>query len=493
MFAGAHARRVLACPTLSAVTVPAELRTSLPSSIAIDEVRAAVRSPGSPDSLGGETWLLDVDGKLAVLVRSSIFDPLEPIALAHPVELRERNELEIRPTDREPFIVRPSPFERDAIAELLATVDGVASLSKPEPTTQPNQPAIEPIGEPITLTDLDSIDPELEVEVVAALEAGEYDRVLAAARALAQQSRPRERDCWHDLIELLTPLRANDWTAAYLLTRGVRQVPTEIADALFATLSDVLERRDQLVLAWAAAGELLLDESGPERRARLEARLDRDEPTLTREVASQARDFFSGPAAAGDRLAQRGLAGALLELDQLDEALTWIRRAIAAERFDFEARMLEAQILSLQAIERQDPRELTATLLKISDDFHDRPEPLVVLADQVEFDDPAWAIDCLREAQQREFDEFVLLSLIELLESVGRHDELLREIEQALANPDSVVLVANQLHHKQRAALAVLQGQPPVAARPQPPAARPVVLVAAILAIAIAATLILLL
>jgi hypothetical protein len=137
-----------------------------------------------------------------------------------------------------------------------------------------------------------------------------------------------------------------------------------------------------------------------------------------------------------------------MELDEIDAALTWIRRATAAERFDFEARMLETRILALRAIETHDQRELLATLQKVADDFHDRPEPLVDLADHVEFDDPPWAIESLRKAQERCFDEFVVLDLVELLESSGRHGEAMRELEQALADPDTVALVEDQLREK---------------------------------------------
>lgn len=453
------------------MSVPAELRASLPTSIDVDVVRAAVRASGSPGSFGGETWLLDLGGKLAVLVRASIFDPLEPVALAdlaQPVELRGRTELEVRPAAGPSFVTRPSLLEFEAITALLAAVDGVATLEPAPPTSttsttldephygEPPAPALEPV----TLTDLDAIDPILEAEVVAALEAGEYDRTLAAAGELARQSHPRERDQWSDLIELVTKLRAGDHVAAYLWSRGVRQIPASANDALLGRLSNALEQRDEPTLAWAAAGQLLLDESGSDRRARIERRLDRDGPTLAREVSTRARSFFAKPAEAGDRLAQRGLARALLELDELDAALTWIRRATAAERFDFHARMLETEILALRAIETDDPRELRASLQKVADDFHDRPEPLVDLAEHVEYDDPDWAIELLRKAQAREYDEFVLLDLVELLEHTGRHAELVSEIERAFADPDAVALVEDQLREKLLAAQARLHAGP---------------------------------
>ena len=433
--------------------MPAELRDSLPSTIDAQRVRAAARASGSPGSLGGETWLLDLDGQLAVLVRASIFDPLEPLTLAdrpQPIVLRE-GELELHPAEGSPFTIRPSMFELEPITALLEQV----ALARPQPAVVAPS---ESRREPITLTDLDVIDPDLETEVVAALEAGEHDRVIVAARELARHSGLRERDEWNDLLELVPLLRAGDHVAAYLWTRGVRRIPTSAADALFGSLSDALERRDEPALAWAAAGELLLDESGPDRRARIEKRLGRDGPTLALDVAHRAHRFFSSAAQRGDRLAQRGLARALLELDELDEALDWIRRAVAAERFDFETRMLETQILALRAIEIGDGRELTAALLKVADDFHDRPEPLVALADHVEFDDPAWAIESLRKAQAREFDEFALLSLVELLEQHAPPDEVIREIEQALADPDAVALVAEPLHEKLAAARAKQRG-----------------------------------
>ncbi|MFO7563720.1 MAG: hypothetical protein R6X02_13835 [Enhygromyxa sp.] len=330
---------------------------------------------------------------------------------------------------------------------------------------------LEPRPEPVTLTDLDVIDPILEAEVVAAIEAGEHRRTLAAARELARQSTPRERDEWNDLAELVALLQAGDCVAAYLWTRGVRRVPAAVADVLFAHLSEALERRGELALAWAAAGQLLLDESGPDRRARIEAKLDRGGPSLASEVSSRARDFFVGPAQAGDRLAQRGLARALTELDELADALTWIRRALTAERFDFDARMLETEILALRAIELDDKRELFAALLKAADDFHDRPEPLVDLAEYVQYDDPEWAIEHLRQAQEREYDEFALLTLLDLLDQTQRHEQIIREIEQALADPDAVTLVEDQLRARLSAAQTKLAGGGALApAKTHPPA-----------------------
>jgi tetratricopeptide (TPR) repeat protein len=464
------------------VALPSELRTSLPSSIDADAVRAAVRASGSPGSLGGETWLLDIDGALAVLVRTSIFDPLEPLALvdAQPVTLRE-GKLEVRPAERPPFSARPASFELAAVAALLENVNRVATRSSPD------EPAV-PRREPTTLTDLDVIDPDLENEVVTALEAGEYERVIAAARELARHGRPRERDEWNDLLEIVALLRAGDHVAALLWTCGVRRIPSSVADALFGGLSDALERLDEPALAWAAAGQLLLDDSGPDRRARIEKRLGRDGPTLARELATRSRDFFSGPAERGDRLAQRGLASALMQLDELGAAIDWIRRAVAAERFDFDARMLETQILALRAIEIDDRRELTAALQKVADDFHDRPEPLVALADYVEPDDPEWAIESLRKAQAREFDEFVLLSLVDLLARRGRHDEVVREIEQAFADPDSIPHVIDQLREL-AATRTKPHDAPLVPAQPKPTI---VVVIAAALVIMLALAVLLL-
>jgi len=479
------------------VSLTPELRASLPTSIDAAKVRAAARASGSPGSLGGETWLLDLGGRLAVLIRGSIFDPLEPVALADVARLRDGSELEIRPVGGPPFVVRPSLFEVDAIAALLATVDELATVEPNTPretldVPQYGAPA-ERRSEPVTLTDLDVVDPVLETEVVAALEAGEYERTLAAARELARQSSPRERDEWSDLIQVVSLLRTGDGVAAYLWTRGVRRVPASATDALLGRLSAALER-DEPTLAWAAAGEFLLDESGPDRRARIEARLGRDGPTLAREVSTRAREFFSTSAEAGDRLAQRGLARALLELDQLDAALTWIRRAIAAERFDFDARMLETQILSLRAIETDDDRELLAALQKVADDFHDRPEPLVDLADHLEFDDPSRAIDSLRRAQEREFDEFVVLTLVELLEQTGRHDEAIAELEQALTDPDVVTLAEDQLRERltalrQRQAIAPASQRAP--ARVESPVRSMIVIAIAVLLIVLGLVMIL--
>jgi hypothetical protein len=480
------------------VSLPPELRNSLPSSIDVQAVRAAARASGSPGSLGGETWLLDLDGQLAVLVRGSIFDPLEPLALAsvgQPVELREGGELEVRPAAGPPFVVRPSLFEIERLAALLDQVEGVASLASPPSTTEVPDFG-EPRREPDTLTDLDVIDPELEVEAVTALEAGEYQRVVTAASELARQSSPRDREEWSNLVEIVAHLRAGDCVAAYLWTHGVRQVPVTVTNALFGALANALERRDEAALAWAAAGQLLVDQSGSTRRSQIEARLDRDGPTLAREVASRARSFFSGPAEAGDRLAQRGLAHALMELDEIDTALTWIRRATKAERYDFDARMLETQILALRSIETNDDRELLASLQKVGDDFPDRPEPLVALADRVEFDDPDWAITSLRKAQDREFNQFVLITLVELLEQNGRHHEVIREIEHAFADGDSVAIVAAQLREKLaavQAKLGVGALAPTTPSSPEPAArasvvaiAIGVVLIAAALALALA-------
>jgi hypothetical protein len=160
--------------------------------------------------------------------------------------------------------------------------------------------------------------------------------------------------------------------------------------------------------------------------------------------------------------------------------------------------MLETQILALRAIEISDDRELLAAWQKVADDFHDRPEPLVALADHVEYDDPAWAIESLRKAQAREFNEFVLLNLIELLEQNGKHDQVIHEIEHAFADPDSVELVADQLSEKLAAAQAKRRGGAVAVHGKQPPQtlAKPAsvgVIAVAVLLIVLALALILLL
>lgn len=463
--------------------LPAELRASLPSSIDADAIRRAVRASGSPGSLGGETWLLDVGGKLAVLVRESIFDPLEPVelsAIARPVALRDRSELEIFPAASSPFVVRPSPLESDTLAALLDEVEGHARV--------PEQPR-----ESVTLPDLDAIDPILEAEVIAALQAGEYARAAESARELGRQSSPRERDEWHDLVELLALLQAGDPVAAYLWAHGVRCGPATTDDALFGRLIEELERCNEPVLAWAAADRLLFDDSAPQRRARIEAQLDRPSQSLAREVSRRAREFFRGPAEAGDRLAQRGLAHALMEIDELDEALDWIRRAIRAERFDFAARMLETEILE-RASENHDNRELFAALQEAAEDFHDRPEPLVELADRVRKDDPERALELLRKALERDYDPFILLTLVDVLERTGRREQVIREIELALTDLDAVALVKDELRERLSAARAGLTFVPARAETPAPvaPAINVVMIAVAFVVLAVVVGLLLL-
>ncbi len=497
------------------MSLPSELRSSLPPSIDPEQVRAALRSPGARGSLGGETWVLDVEGRLAVLARTSIFDPLEPIVLAEgpaAVELRAGPELEIRPAEGAAFVVRPSLFEVEALAALLAGVEGrvaftpaaepsAAEFTPPEPArdepvtfelaavepTPASSGRAEPRRDGTTLADLDVIDPDLESEAGEALAAGEYERTITAAGRLAQQSSPRERDEWFDLVEVVELMQAGDWVPAYLWTRGVREVPAQVMDELFGRLRHELERVDEPELAWAALGNRLSE--APDQRARLEAFLGRDGPTINREVAARARDFFTPLAEADDRLAQRGLARALLDLDELDAALTWIRRSLAHERFDFRARMLETQILALLAIGRSDDRELIAALQKAADDFDDRPEPLVDLADHVEYEDPAWAIELLRKALDREFDEFALLNLVELLDQSGRQGELIQEIEQAFTDPESIALVKDQLRDKLDAARRRFALSPTGDATPPAPAAaaQPNVAVAVLVALAVLA------
>lgn len=445
------------------MTVSAELRTALPSSIDPKAVRAAVRAPGSPGSLGGETWLLDLNGGLAAVYRSSIFDVLEPLVLAElaePVALGKANELEIHRANGESFTVRPPLFEIDVVKALLAGVDGlarsgtlheVAEPSRAEAKAKPVEPGalLDSSVQPITLIDHDVIDPPCEAEISAVIAAGEYSRADAAVAKIAEQGNLRERDEWTDLLELITSLRVGEFVAAYLWTRGVRRVPAGVHDALLARISIELELADEPILAWAAAGDGLVDDPATaSRRAAFEARLGLDGPALDREVSERARRFFSDAAKADDRLAQRGLAHACLELDELDEALTWVRRAIAAEPFDFEARMLEAQILGLVAIETEDDSELIAALREVAKHFHDRPEPLVELAERLEFDDPDLAIDCLGQALEREFDEHVLLTLIELFETNGRWDPLIAKAEAALTDPSAIANVEDRLRAK---------------------------------------------
>lgn len=64
------------------MSLPDELLSSLPAEFTRDSIRAAVRVAGSKGSFGGETWFLAHDGGLALLGRGSIFDALEPVALA---------------------------------------------------------------------------------------------------------------------------------------------------------------------------------------------------------------------------------------------------------------------------------------------------------------------------------------------------------------------------------------------------------------------------
>ena len=440
------------------VTVPSELRSALPATLAPERVRAAVRAPGSPGSLGGETWLLDVDGALAVLTRSSIFDDLAPVALAEsgPVEQRGA-EVEVRPADGAAFVVRPGVFEVDATTRLLAGVEGLASVSGPtgarEPAPAPVwsppieasasfEPAAEP--EPSVAVDFEPGEPEVdgarpsgfeetpEEQLVDAIAASRDDEALALARTLARREAQPER--WHDLVAVLELIRAGDRVAALMWSLDVRQLPVDVHDAVLLRLAGAFEGPEPL-LAWAALRELIDDEPGEARRAALVARLGSDEATLRRTLAERAREFFRGSAEAGDPLAQRGLAHALFDLDELAGARQWIARIKARDPLDYPTRELELDVLALEAITDHDDRELVRAYEAMISDFSDRAGPLVRLADHLEYDDPVRAIDCLRRAQALEFDELVLRDLIELLTSSKRYAEVIREAEAALTGP----------------------------------------------------------
>ena len=388
------------------------------------------------------------------------FDPLTPIELrvgARPVELHDGPKIEVHPANGPAFVVRPAPFELTAVTALLASVDGVAELAGPTATEEDDgfdwftpSESPEPKRE-ITLNDLDPLDPQVEADAIEALAAGDYERALAAAWAMARQSNPDEREQWNDLAEVVTVLRAGDRAAALLWARTVRQIPDPASDALYRRLAHELERHNELVLAWSAADQLV-DPAGLDQCARLEAQLERDAGSLGPELAVRAQEFFRVGARAGDPLAQRGLAQACMELDQLDDALDWVRRAIAGAPLDFTSRMLETEILG----ERDDDRAQVAALRKAAADFPTRPEPLVDLADHLEFDQPSEAIALLREAQTRRFDEFTLVDLVDLLAANGRHGDVVHEIEDAFRDPDSIPLVVDDLREKLASARATL-------------------------------------
>lgn len=299
----------------------------------------------------------------------------------------------------------------------------------------------------ITLADLDVLDPDRELDVHAALKAGDLHQAKLAAHELAAQTTGRERDEWSDLVAVLELMEAADHVAAGLWTQAVRRIPGSVRDAVFTELSAKLEAADEPGLAWAAAGQQLDEGRVLARRAQLEAALGLDARALTHACARRSQALFANPAAAGDHLAQRGLAHALLAADEPHEALTWIRWA-TADRFDFAARMLEVQILRILARETQAEGELLEALHGATQDFGDRPEPLLELADHVERDDPSLAIDCLGKALELEFDEFVFMERIELLEANGRYLEALEELHAVLANPDAVSALKDQLRDK---------------------------------------------
>jgi tetratricopeptide (TPR) repeat protein len=458
------------------VSVPAELSSSLPPTLDPTRIRAAVRGSGSPGTLGGETWIVDVDGALAVLTRRSIFDPLQPISLAAeaPLVQRER-ELEVRPAIGEPFVVRPSFFEIEAVTQLLAGVAGLADTATPA-TAAAAAPT--PVGGAVTtrsvLGPLDSSAPARSragaqagagVEQVAALIAQDASAdALALARRQLDQTSGDAADRWRDLVRALERLDAGELVDALVWARASVELPDGVNDSFYLRLATALEHAGEPLLAWAALEEMHDGAPGAAQRARLDSQLPDDEIRWL-ELERRVRDRLLGPAQDDDPWAQRALAQALLRLDELGPALMWIRRARHGDPHDVFARELELEILRQRLIDDaddHDDRPLLAAIDSFTADFPDAALPWTVRAEHHQYDDPPRAIEALREALRREFSALALRDLAELLASQGRHRELVRTVEDAFANhADELAeydFVTRELHAKLGVAQAALRG-----------------------------------
>ena len=132
--------------------------------------------------------------------------------------------------------------------------------------------------------------------------------------------------------------------------------------------------------------------------------------------------------------------------------------------------MQEAHILSLIEIETEDSRPLIAALTNTAEKFPERAEPLIELADHVEFDDPASAIQYLERALEREFDGFTVTSLLDLYVATKRHGNVIALAERSLKSGELDAEEREQAQeqlHQARTALAV---RPDAAVSVQAPA-----------------------
>lgn len=453
------------------MSLPSDLVAALPASLTASRVRAAIRAPGSPNSYGGESWLLELDDGLAVVFRTSIFDSLEWLALATDHEDEPAigltsdgfsSRLKIRSASGSAFELRPASSDVAAVTALLERVRGLAvdpslasepSEATPEPelpepprsVASSTSPAaalellpgeLEPPAPRAQLINLRAVSdqPDPETLLAQALERGDFRSAELAARNTSSSSEP---EALADLITLLELAAAGSLVPAYLWTRGVKHPPAGPADDFFTALAAALERDDEPTLAWSAWEEVLDEQVSSAARGRLERSLGRSGPTIAREVAERARAWFTKQLAdTPNQLdAMRGLARAHTDLDELSEAHRWVRAAIEIEPMHFDTRMQEAQILTLLEIETGDTRPLLTTLNKIADDFPTRTEPLLDLAGHVEFDDPTLAITCLQRALEREFNTHTATSLVELYAATGRHMDVIMLTERSLNSP----------------------------------------------------------
>ncbi|KIG18503.1 hypothetical protein DB30_00188 [Enhygromyxa salina] len=429
-------------------------------------VRAAIRTPGSPSSIGGESWLLELDDGLAMMCRSSIFDPLEWLALAEDgapaIELSSNgfsSTLAVRCANGKTFELRPGSSDVAGVTALLERAPKLASApgssaepapaSSPAPADPPSPTQLSPasarsqldalpgaVNQAAARSQLDASPsaaepPESRARLNQALAQGNFRTALEIARQTSNGSEPDA-----DLIAVLELAAAGDFTAAYVWTRGVKRPPAPQHGPLFAALAASLERAHEPALAWSAWEEVD-DQHSSEARGRIERALGHNGPTIARAVAEQARAWFTEhvQAAPENIEAMRGLAHAHTDLDELSEAQKWVNAAIAKDPQHFDTRMHATHILSLIEVETGDSRALLAALGQIADEFPTRSEPLLDLAGHVEFDDPKLAIRCLERALEREFDAYAVTSLADLYAAAGRHVDAVAVLEKALRNP----------------------------------------------------------
>ena len=444
------------------MSLPSELQSALPDSIAPERVRAAVRAPGSKGSFGGETWIVELDVGLAVLGRTSIFDALEWVELADDGEpaVRVRADgfmakVAVRCADGEVFELQPSSLDRGTIEELLVRATGLAprpDSAAPGPIAAPPSPVVSVAAlAPAELAPADPVPGAVGLDAVAeSLARGEFSDALARARALVGL------DNHADLVATLELTAAGDLAGAYLWTRGARQMPFELDEVMTLAFATGLREAGEPKLAWSAWEDLDDEQRSGPSRVRIEHELGCDGPSIARDVAERARRFFAEAhdARPRDPGPLRGLAEASLALDELADALRWVRQALALDRSHFDTRMQEALVLTSLAIESEDGDELTEALLGVARDFPDRAEPLVDLADFVEYDDPLLAIRCLKQALERDYDEFTVHSLADLLAAQGRHSDVLELLEDALRRPQTQAWDRGELERRRDQARA---------------------------------------